>query len=401
MFERTKVSFFLASRSILRGNKGITFFTIIVLTLVYLQLVFFSSVIGGVTLKFNDVLVDYQTGDIVIEPRHNEVYISDVDSLTKKIDHLPEVVAMSPRLRLKSSILFKDKEVGATIYGVDPNEEELVTDFESAMVEGEFISKLDRGEIVLGREISGGYGAVMQSRSLEDVAVGDIVTVMINGQPEEFRVKGIYSTLFFMSDSSAFVNKADLEEALNVENKAHEIAIKTKEGADEEAVREEILSLGVQEEVRTWKEFAGILKIIEGTLSLVRNVFTAVGLIVAFVIIFVVIFVNIVSQKRQIGVQKAIGIEEEVIIASFVLQAMFYAFVAMVIGYSLMQFVITDLTKAYPISAPIGKVSLDLSSSEAAIRAMMLFMAAVIGSFIPSYRMTKRSLLDLIWGAGR
>lgn len=401
MFERTKVSFFLASRSILRGNKGITFFTIIVLTLVYIQLVFFSSVIGGVTLKFNDVLVDYQTGDLVVEPKQDELYISDVDSLTKKIEHLPEVIGVSPRLRLKSSISYKEKEVGATIYGIDANEEELVTNFPSAMVEGEFISKLDRGEIVLGREISGGYGAVMQSRSLEDVEVGDIVTIMINGQEHDFRVKGIYSTLFFMSDSSAFVNNKDLEEILNVENKAHEIAIKIREGADEEGVREEILSLGVQEEVRTWQEFAGILKIIEGTLSMVRNIFTAVGLIVAFVIIFVVIFVNIVSQKRQIGVQKAIGIEEEVIISSFVLQATFYAFVAMVLGYSLMQFVVTDYTQLHPISAPIGKVSLSLGNSEALIRAMMLFMAAVIGSFIPSWQMAKRSLLDLIWGAGR
>lgn len=399
MFERTKVSFFLASRSILRGNKGITFFTIIVLTLVYLQLVFFSSMIGGVTLKFNDVLVDYQTGDIVVEPGQDELYISNVDSLTKKIEHLPEAVGVSPRLRLKSSISFKEKEVGATVYGIDANEEELVTKFQSAMVEGEFISKLDRGEIVLGRELSGGYGAVMQSRSLEDVSVGDVVAVMINGQAREFRVKGIYNTLFFMSDSSAFVNKADLEEALDAENKAHEITIKIKDAADEQYVREEILSLGVQEEVRTWQEFAGILKIIEGTLSMIRNVFTAVGLIVAFVIIFVVIFVNIVSQKRQIGVQKAIGIEEEVIISSFVFQAMFYAFVAMVIGYSLMQFVFTPYTQSHPISAPIGKVSLDLSNAEAAIRAMMLFMAAVIGSLIPSYRMTKRSLLDLIWGS--
>ncbi|WP_292467831.1 hypothetical protein [Methanolobus sp.] len=72
---------------------------------------------------------------------------------------------------------------------------------------------------------------------------------------------------------------------------------------------------------------------------------------------------------------------------------------AMVIGYSLMQFVFTPYTQSHPISAPIGKVSLDLSNSEAIVRAMMLFMAAIIGSLIPAYRMTKRSLLDLIWGA--
>ena len=60
----------------------------------------------------------------------------------------------------------------------------------------------------------------------------------------------------------------------------------------------------------------------------------AIGLLIAFVIIFVVIYVNIVNKKRQIGVQKAIGIEQNVIIASFVLQAMLYAGAGVIFGYA-------------------------------------------------------------------
>jgi putative ABC transport system permease protein len=61
----------------------------------------------------------------------------------------------------------------------------------------------------------------------------------------------------------------------------------------------------------------------------------AIGLLIAFVIIFVVIYVNIVNKKRQIGVQKAIGIEQNVIVASFVLQAMLYAGTGIILGLPL------------------------------------------------------------------
>jgi len=48
MLEKARVSFFLASRSITRGNKGITVFTVFVLTLIFVQLVLFSSILAGV-----------------------------------------------------------------------------------------------------------------------------------------------------------------------------------------------------------------------------------------------------------------------------------------------------------------------------------------------------------------
>src|SRR5674536_43489 len=124
----------------------------------------------------------------------------------------------------------------------------------------------------------------------------------------------------------AYISRADLEEMMGIEDRdfAQEIAVKTTEGTDEYETRTALLSLGIKENIRTWHEFAGILLLIENTLGLVRNIMNAIGLLIAFVIIFVVIYVNIVNKKRQIGVQKAIGIEQNVIVASFVLQAMLY-----------------------------------------------------------------------------
>lgn len=368
------------------------------MTLIFLQIVLFSSILGGVTVQFNKLMVDYQTGNLVIEPSEEEKYIENTSSLQKKIEGLPEVIGSSARLRNSGVISYQGKEVGTAIYGIDAGDESLVTHLESAMIDGEFISRLDRGEIILGREVSGGYGALMESKSLGGVEVGDTVDVKIEGVNREFRVKGIYSTLYSNTDSSAYVNKADMEEILGVKNRANEIAVKTTSDINEEDARMKLLSLGIKEEVRTWHEFAGMLKTIENTLTMLRNVFSAIGLLIAFVIIFVVIYVNIVNKKRQIGVQKAIGIDQKVIVNSFVIQAVFYAFIGIMLGYLIMHYIISPYTITHPLQIAVGPISLILENFEALSRAVLLFLAAVIGSFIPAYKLSKKGLLELIWG---
>ncbi|AYK14058.1 MAG: ABC transporter permease [Methanosarcina flavescens] len=399
MLEKARVSFFLASRSIIRGNKGITIFTVFVLTLIFVQLVLFSTILAGVTAQFNKLLVDFQTGDVVIEPREEQRYIEDASALQKKIESLPEVTGTSARLKSSGSFRYKEKEMGATVYGVNPTEESFVTGLEGAMISGEFLSKPDRGEIILGREVSGGFGGLMESRSLGGVEVGDRVEVTIQGRTKEFRVKGIYSTLFFMIDAGAYITRADMEEMLGIQNQdlAQEIAVRTIPGTDETVTREKLFSLGIGENVRTWREFAGILGMIEDTLGMVRNIMNLIGLLIAFVIIFVVIYVNIVNKKRQIGVQKAIGIEQNVIIGSFVLQAMLYAGAGVIFGYILMNYGIVPYTVSHPLQVPAGAISLELDSLEALNRAILLFLASVVGSVIPAYRLANKNLLELIW----
>jgi putative ABC transport system permease protein len=400
MLEKAKVSFFLASRSIARGNKGITIFTVFVLTLIFVQLVLFSSMLAGVTLRFNELMVDYQTGNVVVEPKEEERYIEDASALQKKIESLPQVVGTSARLKTSGNFRYKEKEIGGTVYGIDPADEAFVTGVEGAVISGEFLSRPDRGEIILGREVSGGFDALMESRSLGGVEVGDTVELTVSGKTREFRVKGIYTTLYFMADAGAYISRADMEDMLGIEGRdlAQEIAVKTTAGTDDYETRTSLLSLGIKENIRTWHEFAGILRLIESTLGLVRNIMNAIGLLIAFVIIFVVIYVNIVNKKRQIGVQKAIGIEQNVIVTSFVLQAMLYAGTGVIFGYAFVRFGLVPYTVSHPVQIPLGAMSLRLDDAEAINRAVLLFLASIVGSVIPAYKLAQKDLLDLIWG---
>lgn len=398
MLNKAKVSVFLASKNITKGNKGISLFTIFVMSLIFLQLILTSSIIDGTTVQLSDLSVEFQTGNVVIEPKEEEIFIENTAALQKKIENLPEVRATSGRLKAAGAIRYKEKEVGATILGIDPSEETSVTDLENAMVSGEFLSRLDRGEIILGREISGGFGALQEAKSLGGVEVGDNVEIRIDGMTREFRVKGIYTTLFFVADASAYINKEDMEEILQVEDKTHEISIKTIEGVSSEEARMKLLSLGIKEKILTWQELSGILSLVEETFAVTRVAMNFIGLLVGFVVIFVVIYVNIVNKTRHIGVQKAIGVSEEVIVLSFFLQALFYAVCGIVLGYLIMRYAISPISQIYPIKMPVGFITLGLDNLEALSRAILLLLATAIGSVVPAYDLAKKDLLTLIWG---
>lgn len=398
MFEKFRVSLFLAYKYLTGGNKGITIFTIFILTLIFLQLVLVSAILGGATNRFNELMIDYQTGNVVIEPKEDTEYISDAHRLMSKINALPEVTGVSARIKGVGKIIYEDRSVGATVIGIDPLDENTVTKVNSAIVDGDFISKLDRGEIVLGREISGGYGALMESKSLGGIKVGDRVNLSIGSVNREFRVKGIYATLFFLVDSSAYINKKDMEDILGVQDEAHEIAINLNPGEDEEEFRKQLMGIGINEEIRVWREFAGIVELLTRTITQIGNILNLIGLLIAFVIIFIVIYINTINKRRQIGVQKAIGIGSNVIVASFVLQAIFYASFGMFLGFFAMQYLITPYTITHPIQLPIGPVILSLSNTEALFRAALLFFATILASFIPAYTVAREDLLELIWG---
>ena len=123
-----------------------------------------------------------------------------------------------------------------------------------------------------------------------------------------------------------------------------------------------------------------------------------IGTIVAGITIFIIIFVSIVNKRRQIGILKAIGMKQNTIILSFVMQAIFYAIIGIILGASLVLFVIRPFFIANPLDFPIGWVSLKITFNILRISNISLMLAALIGGFIPAFRGAKESILDTIWG---
>jgi len=178
-----KTSLFLAITSIKRGNKGTLAMTILIMTLAYVNLVFVSSIFGGIVEAINDEAVNNQYGNIVIEPAIDERYIENKDAI-KQIKMIRGVTGVSshyidnPVIKYDRRSDFKDIKKGRwPLKSINPADEKKVTNIDKSVVEGSFLEATDRDQILIGKEVAGGYGGSLEHLSL-GVSVGDRIDVL-------------------------------------------------------------------------------------------------------------------------------------------------------------------------------------------------------------------------------
>jgi len=152
------------------------------------------------------------------------------------------------------------------------------------------------------------------------------------------------------------------------------------------------------QDIRPWQDFIGLVLGIVQSFDIIKRIILFIGLIVAGVTIFIVIFIAVVSRRKQIGIMKAIGMKEGIIVASYIMLALFYAVVGIGIGIAVIEFVATPYFIAHPLSFPMGKVSLLIVRSEFVTSIVSMIIVSIIAGFIPSWRVGRENIIKAIWG---
>ncbi len=399
-----KASLFLAYKTIVRGSKGTLIMTILIMTLAYVNLIFISSIFGGIVEAINEQYIDNLYGNIVITPASDKMYIENKQM--SSINHIPGIVAISAHYINDALISYDEYKDGNNIQqgkwkikSVNVEDEKKVTTISNSIISGEYLDDKDRDKIVIGKEIAGGQGGDLDYLSLGGVLVGDKIDVKFsNNIKRTYTIKGIFSTKNNQADQMAFVTRKEMESVLGVHNLSSEIIIKTIEKGQEEQYIEPIRQSGFyDEEIRTWEQLTGFTSSASKSFTMISIILGAIGTIVAGITIFIIIFVSIVNKRRQIGILKAIGMKESTIILSFVMQAVFYAIIGILLGISIILFVIRPFFVDNPLDFPVGWVSLKITFDIIKISNISLMVAALIGGFIPAFRGTRESILDSIW----
>ena len=137
---------------------------------------------------------------------------------------------------------------------------------------------------------------------------------------------------------------------------------------------------------------------VQDTFSILGNVISAIGLVVAAITIFIVIFVNAITRRRYIGILKGIGITPRAILVSYMWQALFYAVAGSLLGACAVFGFLKPYFDANPINFPFSDGILVATVSGTAIRAGVLIFATVIAGYIPARMVIKQNTLDAILG---
>jgi putative ABC transport system permease protein len=408
-----KLSFFLAFKSILKGNRWTLLLIIAVMSLSFTNLLVMPSILAGVTNTLNRQQIDTVLSNIIVSPPQNKYYVEKASSLIKKIDDVPGVVGAAPHLNNSALIEYNwkdkktptDKGIGGTwqVIGIEPSQEKQVTVISRHMIQGSYLDDSDTDKIVLGVEIAGGSAAqTVEFLTLGGAKVGDKVRLTYpNSVQREYTVKGIFQAKEIMqADRLAFVTTDEMESVLGRNiyfDRASQILVKIGNENESAAIISQIKPQAGNAEVRSWSDYGAISGIIS-SFNVVTSLIGTIGLIVAGIVMFIVIYINVIHKKKQIGILRAIGIKSSVIEGAYIMQSLFYAATGIIIGGLLFGYVLQPFFRLHPIDLPIGQLSLAISAFPVNNAVLGILAAAVFAGLVPVVSITRQSIIQAIWG---
>jgi len=404
-----KVAFFLGYKSIVNGNKSIIVLMIFILSLAFVNLIFTTSLLNGVTTTLDNQLINNSVANIVIDPQEEptrENYIVHTRELRQRIENIPGVVATVVHYNLIATFAYDKNKDGEYKYGtwqvigVDPEEEPKVTGISKHIISGNYLEGLGHGDIILGSDIAGGYGAAEEIKSL-GAKVGEKIWISFgNGVRREYTIRGISNVRFTLIDQNAYITAREAKSILRLsDDRASQILVKINKTGDEDRYIEEIKRITPNLKVRKWTEYTSMLNSITSSFNLITGIISAIGLVVAATTIFILIYVNTINKRRQIGILKAIGIKENIIIISYILQSFFYAIFGIIFGSTVMFCFVAPYFVSHPIALAIGDISLSIKEYQVLQGVFSLLAAAFIAGLVPAWRAAKENILKAIWGA--
>ena len=399
MFNDIKVGLLGATSSIRRGNKKTLIFIIFVLALIFMNLVFLPSMIGGMTGMFTDFM-QYPYGDIVIEPSKDNTYINNANNVLQTVRAVPDVRAATKRLNVGASIQYNQEVVGSTITGLLPSEEYDVSDYPNIIAEGDFLGDLSRDEIIIGAMLVEGYFGSEIYDNLGGVRVGSLVDVTYaNGVTRTYKVKGIMEGTWEGTDLNALVHYKELEDVFGLDgSEATSVVMRVKNPKDAENIKEKVIAAGVNEPVFTMAEKSdAILRQAMQSINMIDVVSKIISLIVGAALILIIIYINVLNRKREIGILKAIGITPRSIVLSYAFISMFYVSMGILAGlvlyFALMYYFTMNPVTFYDTLTIIPEIQVGLIMQNV----FMMLGMSVIAGVLPAWMVSKESILKSIW----
>ncbi len=409
-----RVGAFLARRDIKRANKWTTALIVFVMTLTFLNLVVVSGILVGLIQGSVEADKRYSSGDILITPFLNKAYIDRTPDVVSAVKTLPDFEAVAVRYtgsaRVESNYrtTIKPGELrdgaGATLLGIDPENEESFSGISKFVIEGSFITPTDTDSIVIGKNLLYKYTPIEAPgfQTLKDVTVGSRIKITVGGISKEYFLKGIISSKVDAFDTSVTMVDSEARKLIGrTDVNANQVAVILSEGADPLVAKAQLVATGIGEygRVQTHDEaLPKFLKDIQNTFAILGNAISAIGLVVASITIFIVIFVNAITRRRFIGILKGIGITPRAITISYILQSIFYAVAGAFVGIIIVFGLLKPFFDANPIDFPFSDGILVATVGGTFGRALILLVATIIAGYIPARIVIKKNTLDAILG---
>lgn len=271
------------------------------------------------------------------------LFMTDVNPLMKQITEKDFVTGVSNRLLVNAMMQSPHKTSGATVNGVNPEQEKQVSSLCDNLIDGTFFKQDKSNQIIISKSTAEKLKLDMRSKMV--LTFQDKQGDLTGGA---FRVAGIFNTSNKAFDEmNVFVQRKDLESLTGFsEAESHEVAVLFEDNDDLKERTAELVKITPENlDARNWKELNPEL----GMMSMMTEKYLSyLVAIILFALAFGIIntmLMAILERRQELAMLKAIGMNEGKIRFMIVWETLFLTAIGSVTGLLINQALVAWLSK--------------------------------------------------------
>lgn len=319
-------------------------------------ILFLTSIYEGMIRQRVKDVISIETAHLQF---HHPRFLSDYEPqyvipkasmLIKQLQMDKRVSSFAERRLIMGMINSSGGSFGVVVVGVRPDQERKVSEIESRLVEGNFLTDSTKRHVVVGAALAERLKLKLKSKVV-------VMCQTVNGEIVSgvFRLSGIYKTNNEPFDEShVYVYGDHLADLVGSKNDPHEIAVILKNDNQVEEVMAQYVGDWKSIEVMSWMDRSPEMKLLIGFFDEYMTVFMLiVFLAVAFGIVNTMLM-SVLERTRELGMMFAIGMNKKKMFGMITMETVFLMLAGLPAG------LISGLITVWYF----GKRGIDFGSSE-------------------------------------
>ncbi len=359
---------------------------------------FICSFMGGFINEMMDESINHTFSHIQIHnplfKGNNEIQytIKEPQKVLAALENNPDVKAATLRNVAFGMTASPSTASGTKIVGINPEQENKVTDFKIFIKQGTYFEGNKRNGVLVGQKLADKLHIKMHSKIVLTFAGPD--GNIVSGA---FRVIGIYKTSNAQSDlANVFVNSDDFNAMLGNDTTFHEIAMVLKDADKVDTVNAAMKKQFPTLKVESWKELSPETVTLNDYIAFILWILMGVFMLGLGFAIVNTMLMAVMERTRELGMLMAIGLNKSRTFGMIMIETITLTFVGCPFGIGL-----SYLTVAY-----FGKHGISLAAFAKGMEnfgmssmvypflkenvywqiAIMVFCTALLAAIYPSIR---------------
>jgi len=324
----------MAWRNIWRSRRR-TLVTVGAMTLALWMLILYTSLVEGYLRDIERNILELELGDIQVHAQgylnKPSIYdtIENSDSLVAQLTELD--YPASARLLGGGLVASGDSSAGASLRGIDIEQDARVSKIGEHVVEGRWLDLSDPSGVVLGRRLAHTLNAkigdelVMLSQAMDGSMANDL-----------YHVQGILASISDGTDRAGVFMTAEAFRAFfGLDIGAHQVVVRRPANQELDVTAATVAKLAPSNDVKTWRDLMPTLaSMLDSTRGMIQIVFFVIYIVVAILILNAMLMA-VFERIREFGVLKAIGVSPRNVMTIILTESSIQTLLAILTGVAL------------------------------------------------------------------